>query len=75
MVSGLVIGFRKLYYVFMTKTEEQYLVSLRAIAEAYNAVLRGLVCEAAKIIPEDLAADFIYEVIDFERVKAESEKA
>lgn len=48
---------------------------LKWIAEARNAELRALVASAETILhDEDLAADFIYGVIDLNKAIAEAEK-
>jgi len=45
----------------------------RELAEAYNKMLRRFVDELAEFIPQDLASDFIYEVISLDELKKELE--
>ena len=58
----------------MDELDAQLLQTIRDTAEQYNRALRKLVDIAAVLVPHDLASDFVYGVIDLERVKVEMKK-
>ena len=64
------------YYCYMSisVSDKVLLESIRTMAEAANSFLRILVEQAATILPEDLASDYVYEVLDLDQVVAELEK-
>jgi len=59
----------------MTEFQLMRLKLYRQLAEAYNKMLRNFVDELSTFIPEDLASDFIYEVINLDELKNELEGA
>jgi len=61
--------------VTLTKTQQVNLERIRYYAELHNYHLRYLIFDLMKIgIPEDLASDYVYEVIDLDRLLEELEK-